>query len=161
MQDLFTRHSIHSGLARTKSIGLSIRTIFSSRRSSVSLLAVFLVLSLLLSPATGFAQADTSSLSGTITDPSGAVLPNAKVTAHNEATGQDRSVTTSASGSYTIPNLVTGNYTIRVEAQGFSSAVQQGTHIDPNIGSRYDVSLKAGETSTNITVQADTNTRQT
>lgn len=161
MQDLSTRHSIHSGLTRAKMIALSFRTIFSSQRGSVSLLMASLFFSLLLSPVTGFAQADTSSLSGTITDPSGAVLPNAKVTAHNEATGQDRSVTTSASGSYTIPNLVTGNYTIRVEAQGFSSAVQQGTHIDPNIGSRYDVSLKAGETSTNITVQADTNTLQT
>jgi len=136
MQELFTRHSIHSGLTQAKSIALSIRTTFLSRCSSVSLLAASLVLSLLLSPVMGLAQADSSSLSGTITDSSGAVLPNAKVTAHNEATGQDRSVTTSASGSYTIPNLVTGNYSIRVEAQGFSSAVQQGTHIEHHGASR-------------------------
>ena len=115
----------------------------------------------LMAPVAAYAQADSSSLSGTITDASGAVVPNAKVTAHNEATGQDRSVTTSGGGSYTIPNLATGSYTVKVEAKGFSNAVQQGTHVDPNIGARYDAQLKTGGASTNVTVQADANTLQT
>ncbi len=116
---------------------------------------------LLMAPVAAYAQADSSSLSGTIMDASGAVVPNAKVTAHNEATGQDRSVTTNGGGSYTIPNLPTGSYTVKVEAKGFSNAVQQGTHVDPNIGARYDAQLKTGAASTNVTVQADANTLQT
>lgn len=137
------------------------RAIYVFRRPRFEHFAGALLPMLLLTPVTLMAQADSSSLSGTITDTTGAVVPAAKVTAHNEATGQDRSVSTNEAGSYTIPSLATGSYTVKVEAAGFSSAVQQGTHIDPNIGSRYDVALKTGEASTNITVQADANTLQT
>ena len=112
-------------------------------------------------PTLVYAQADNSSLSGNVTDSSGAVIPNAKVTAKNDATGAVRTVTTNASGSYTLPNLTPGNYTVNVEAGGFSTAVQQGTHLDPNIGARYDVALKTGGASTSIVVQADANALQT
>ncbi len=112
-------------------------------------------------PRPSYAQSSSSSLSGTITDASGAVLPGAKVTVHNETTGQENVITTSGSGSYTFPNLAIGSYTVRVEANGFATAVQKGTHLDPNIGARYDVALKTGESSTNITVQANANVLQT
>ena len=108
-----------------------------------------------------YAQSSSSSLSGTITDASGALLPNAKVTAHNEGSGQDSTVTTNQSGAYTFPNLAIGSYTVRVEAPGFEAAVQQGTHLDPNIGARYDASLKTGQSNQSITVQADANVLQT
>jgi len=125
-------------------------------------ITAFSTLSLfVIAPGAARAQSDASSLSGTVKDPSGAVVPNARVTAHNEATGQDSSISTNGSGSYTIPNLPSGIYTVRVEAQGFTSAVQQGTHLDPNIGARYDVALKTGEASTTVTVQANANALQT
>jgi hypothetical protein len=127
-----------------------------SNRSAFSLLLL-----IFLFPAIALSQSDSSSLSGTVTDPTGAVVPNAKVVAHNEANGQDRTVQTNASGSYTITNLPPGDYTVRVEAQGFGTVVQRGTHLDPNIGSRYDAALKPGESSTTVTVQADANTLQT
>ncbi len=130
------------------------------RRHRLPLLAP-LVPCLLFAAPMAYAQSDSSSLSGTITDASGALVPNAKVTAHNDATGQDRSVVTSQSGAYTIPNLPTGIYTIKVEAKGFSTAVQQNTHVDPNIGARYDTQLKTGEASTSVTVQANANALQT
>ncbi len=107
------------------------------------------------------AQADMSSLSGTVTDTSGAVIPNAQVIAHDTATGQNHSITTNSSGSYTIPNLPPGIYNVHVEAQGFTPAEQEGTRLDPNIGARCDVALKAGTTSTTITVQANANALQT
>ena len=102
-----------------------------------------------------------SSLSGTVTDSSGAVIPNARVIAHDVATGQNHSITTNSSGSYTIPNLSPGVYNVHVEAQGFTPAEQEGTRLDPNIGARCDVTLKTGSTSTTITVQANANALQT
>src|SRR6202034_315392 len=90
-----------------------------------------------------------------------AVVPNARVTAKNDATGAIRDVTTNTVGAYTITNLPSGNYTVSVAAQGFQTAVQQGTHLDPSIGAQVNVSLKSGNTSTTVTVQADANRLQT
>src|ERR1700709_832722 len=101
------------------------------------------------------AQSDTSSLSGTVTDPSSSVLANAKITVHNNATSSDRSITTNENGSYTLTNLPSGNYTIRVEANGFQSATRSNVHLDPNIGSRIDMVMKVGDTSTVINVDSD------
>jgi len=65
------------------------------------------------------AQSDTSSITGTVTDASNAVVANAKITIHSNATGNDRSINTNESGNYTITNLPSGTYTIRFEATGF------------------------------------------
>jgi hypothetical protein len=67
----------------------------------------------------GYAQS-TATLTGTITDPSGAVVPQAQVTVHELATGADRSVASDASGLYTIPSLQPGTYSVTVHASGFS-----------------------------------------
>lgn len=112
-------------------------------------------------PSFSYGQADTSSASGTVTDSTGAVLPNAKVVVHNDATGAERTATTNSSGYYTVTNLPPGSYTIRIEAPGFQSAVRSGNHLDPNIGSKIDVALQAGSNATTVTVQADANTLQT
>jgi hypothetical protein len=107
-----------------------------------------------------FAQ-DTSSLSGTITDASGAVVANAKILIHSNDTRAERETTSSDSGSFTVPNLVPGSYNIRVEAQGFQTATLSDVKVDPNIGRRIDVSLKNGDTTTTVTVEASANTVQT
>jgi hypothetical protein len=130
-------------------------------RRSVCIAQPALLSMLLCLPLAANAQSDSSSLSGTVTDPSGAVVPNARVTAHNDSNGQDRVVQTNGSGSYTITNLSPGNYTVKVEAKGFGTVVQKGTHLDPNIGSRYDAALVVGESSTTVEVEADANTLQT
>ncbi len=125
------------------------------------LIALLVLLLAAVHPSPARAQADASSLSGTVTDSSGAVIVNARVTAHNDATGQDSAQTTNSSGAYTFPSLAAGDYSVKVEAQGFATTVQNGTHLDPNIGSRYDATLKAGQSTTTVTVQADANTLQT
>ncbi|HZD76380.1 MAG TPA: carboxypeptidase regulatory-like domain-containing protein, partial [Acidobacteriaceae bacterium] len=119
------------------------------------------ILLLVVSGTCVLAQSDTSSLSGTVTDSTGAVVPDARVTAKSDATGAVRNVTTNSVGAYTITNLPSGNYTVTVEASGFQTAVQQGTHLDPSIGARVDVALKSGNTSTTVTVQANANRLQT
>ena len=136
---------------------------FPFRAASRALLfaAIFPAVPLVVAGTCALAQTDTSSISGTITDRSGAVVPNARVTARNEATGQTRSVNSNNVGAYTFTNVPSGSYTVTVEAQGFQTAVQQATHVDPSIGAQVNVSLKSGATSTTVTVQANANRLQT
>ena len=69
----------------------------------------------------------TASLSGTVTDPSGAVVPNAKVTVHSLATGLDRVVSTDSAGLYIVPSLIPGDYRVQATASGF------GTYTVPKV----------------------------
>ena len=108
-----------------------------------------------------YAQSDSSSLSGSVTDASGAVLPNAKVTIRSNATGAENVVTTNASGNYNVPNISSGDYSVRVESAGFQGETFNNVHVDPSIGKRVDVSLKVGNTSSVVTVEASANTVQT
>src|SRR5271163_3445777 len=85
------------------------------------LAAIFLSWLLLASPV--FADL-TGDVQGTITDPTGAGVANAKITIKNVATGQTRVVTSSPSGEYSAPQLEIGNYLITVEKDGFKSFTQ-------------------------------------
>src|SRR5919112_6088133 len=84
---------------------------------SVALLALAFV----LSPAAAFAQSDRGAITGTVADPQGAVVPNAKVTATSLDTGEVREVTTGDSGSYTMPELKAGRWKVSAEAAGFKT----------------------------------------
>ena len=108
-----------------------------------------------------FAQSDSAALTGSITDASGAFLPNAKVTIHGTATGSDRVVTTNDSGNFVAPNVEPGDYSVRVEAAGFQTTTLRGVKVDPSIGKRIDIVLKIGDTSSSVTVEASANTVQT
>ena len=79
----------------------------------------FLTLVTLLACALGAAAQSTGSISGTVTDPSGAVVPNAQVTIHSLATGLDRIVKTDSAGLYNVPSLQPGDYRIQAGASGF------------------------------------------
>lgn len=107
------------------------------------------------------AQSDTSSLSGTVADSSGAVVPKANITLTNQATRAEIHSTTNDGGNYNITNLPTGSYTMRVEAAGFQTTSLSDVHVDPNIGRRVDVAMKIGDTTTSVTVEANANTVQT
>ena len=108
-----------------------------------------------------YAQSDSSSLSGSVTDASGAYLPNAKVTIRSNATGTESIVTTNASGNFNLPSVNAGDYSVRVEAAGFQSATLTNVHVDASIGKRVDFSMKIGDTSSVVTVEAASNTVQT
>src|SRR5262245_48515490 len=81
---------------------------------------------LLLLPCILLAQSGNATLSGTVHDPSGAIVPNAKVTALNSATGITKETSTNASGLYVIPNLIPGPYNVSVSAPNFQSKQIQG-----------------------------------
>src|SRR5437867_10155960 len=91
-------------------------------RNSLRLgLAVALLIAFLLIPAGGPAQTISSTLLGTVTDPSGNVVPRAVVVVTNESTRDQRSSTTDATGGFNFPSLLPGSYTVKVEATGFRS----------------------------------------
>jgi hypothetical protein len=107
------------------------------------------------------AQSDTSSISGTVTDTSGALVPNAQVTVHNNATLADRTVASNENGVFTLTNLPAGDYSVRVTKTGFQNSTLNDVHLDPSIGRRVDVTMKVGDTSVTITVEAGANVVQT
>src|SRR5262245_61542972 len=72
-----------------------------------------------------FAQRDLGTIVGTVTDPQGAVIPNAKVTIKEDATGLTYDITTNEAGEYIRPALKAGTYTVTAEATGFRRVAQQ------------------------------------
>src|ERR1700724_2710069 len=76
-----------------------------------------------LLPAGAQSTVATGSIQGTVTDPNGAVVPNAAVTIKNKATGQNSKLTTSSSGTYASGALSPGEYEVRIEAKGFQTQV--------------------------------------
>jgi hypothetical protein len=111
--------------------------------------------------SSAYGQNITSSISGAVTDSSGAVVADAKVTVQNSATGQNFSVKTDSRGAYTVTNVQPGTYTVVATAQGFQGVTQNNVIVDANIGRQVDFSLTVGSLSTNVTVEADANALQT
>ncbi|WP_128913861.1 TonB-dependent receptor [Granulicella sibirica] len=125
-------------------------------------LASLFLISLAAPPVwSAYGQSDSSSLSGGISDASGALLPNAKVTVRNNATGSEVTASTNESGNFTLPNVTAGNYTVKVEAAGFQSVTLNNVNVDPSIGRHIDVAMKVGESTSTVTVEAGANSVQT
>ncbi len=99
------------------------------------------------------AQVTTADVLGTVTDNSGAVVPNAKVTITNTATNEPRSGQTGSSGDYVFTFLNPGRYTVRVEASGFKSSVSPVT-ISAGDRARVDAQLQVGATNETVEVTA-------
>ena len=116
----------------------------SSYMQKIVRIAIFLAVTVLISTS-ALAQQPTASLTGTVVDPAGAVIPGATVTATNKATSFSRSTTTNSDGLYVISNLPVGMYQIRVEAQGFTTKVSQGL-VALTVGQsvRLDAELSTG-----------------
>ncbi len=112
----------------------------------------FLALAVLSSIcAVGAWAQSTATLSGTVTDPSGAVVANTHVTVHSLATGVDRLVDTDSAGIYSVPSLQPGDYQIQATASGFS------TYTVPKVTLEVDqvvtVNIRLAVSSTGVTVQ--------
>jgi len=97
----------------------------------------------------------TASIVGTVTDPSGAAVPGAKVVITSSETGLIRSTTTNTTGSFAAPELAIGRYSVRVEAQGFKAFERTGITLNVNDTVRADASLQVGESKESVTVEAN------
>src|SRR2546426_12627820 len=95
-----------------------------------STLSLFLVLAFtIFSAGHAHAQVTGATLSGTVTDASGAVIPGVLVSIKNRATGVTRDVMADEMGFYTAPNLLAGNYDVTVSNPGFTTVVQSNTAL--------------------------------
>jgi hypothetical protein len=113
------------------------------------------VLSAAALAAPGRAQtAGTATIVGTVTDTTGAVVPNAKVTARNVGTSFVYESLTTAQGDYFLPNLNSGSYELRVEAAGFKSVLRSGIVLRINESPRIDIRLEVGNVTESINVDA-------
>lgn len=99
-------------------------------------------------------SAASAQISGTVVDPQGAVVPGAKVTATNQATGVQRSVNTTSTGNYVIPNLQPGKYDVGVSAKGFAPGTTKDVVL--NLGDQRDLGFKLGLAGSTESVEVTT-----
>lgn len=116
--------------------------------------SIFSLLVLTLLCAAAIAQTSRGTLTGTVTDGSGAVVPNATVKITEGATGVSRQTTTNEAGIYRFDAVDLGTYTISVQAPGFSGAAKSGVIIQSAHVSRIDFALKVGAAQETLTVEA-------
>ena len=116
---------------------------------------VTLVLLILCWPGLCTAQtASTGALTGTISDQSGAIVPGAEITARNEATGRTSTAVSQDDGRYTVVLLPPGTYRVEFTKNGFSVTVAPGIRVNVTETARFDVAMKVGAITQNITVEA-------
>ena len=121
------------------------------RKRQKIILKVFVWLSLLISSPLLWAGI-TGSISGIVTDPSGAVVVGATVTVVNPQTGINSAIHTDKSGFYNFPDLAVGTYDLQVAQTGFRSFEQKTIVVEANSAIRIDVHLNLGEVSEKVTV---------
>ena len=102
------------------------------------------------------AQTMTSSIVGTASDPSGAVIPGVAVTVTNVDTGIKSTTTTDSVGNYTVGQLPPGKYQIEAEIAGFKKFVRQNVALELTRQLRIDMQLETGTTTETINVEATT-----
>jgi outer membrane receptor protein involved in Fe transport len=121
-------------------------------RVAVALLALIAVIALV--PATGWAQLTRGTISGTIKDNTGALLPGVTVIITNNGTGVVRTAATNASGFYRAPALEPGTYTVKAELQGFKALENRDVPVLPSAEATVDFSLEVGGLTETIDVTA-------
>jgi hypothetical protein len=119
-------------------------------------LSLALLASLSFSVSQARAQAVYGSIFGTVTDPKGAAIPGATIEVTDVSKGTIVSVTSNATGDYTVPHLIPDVYNLKVTAKGFEAFETTGINVLADTAPRIDPMLTVGATATTIEVNADT-----
>jgi hypothetical protein len=130
------------------------------KRLLSQLAAALVVIAISANIAFGQAGA-TSSLSGVVADPTGAVIPGAEAKVRNNATGADFTTVTVENGTFAVPALAAGIYTVTVSLPGFKQAVLNNVKLDVGVPATVHVTLELGEASESVTVEAGAEILQT
>jgi hypothetical protein len=101
------------------------------------------------------AQTALGTITGTVTDPAGAPVPNVEVTATAVATSLGYRATTSESGTYVIPNLPIGQFSVRATATGFKQVTRSGINVEVAQRLRVDISFELGSVSDSVEIRAE------
>ena len=128
---------------------------FQKRGSAVGVFLALAMVLLLPWETRTYAQVVGATLSGTVTDASGGIVPNAKVSIKNLATGVTRDVTVDAAGFYTAPNLLPGNYEVRFSASGFATEVNNNITLTVGAQQVLNASLRVGQVSQQVIVTTE------
>jgi hypothetical protein len=125
-----------------------VQSIFPAKARGLAVLCVLLFVG-------SFAFAQEATVVGTVTDPSGSVLPNVAVTITSSDTGQVHTFATNDDGQYVAAGLPIGHYTVKAEAAGFKSASKDGVVLNVGDRDRLDFALTVGAVSEQVTVEAN------
>jgi hypothetical protein len=122
----------------------------------IFLIGVLALSVLVFLPSPASAQAVYGSIIGTVTDPNGAAVPNAKITVTNVRKGTSDTVTTNADGNYSVTHLIPNVYSVKVEAPNFKSSETPNVNVSADTSSRVDIPLQLGQVteSVEVTVEA-------
>ena len=124
-----------------------------NRTSFVVTISIVAILAPLISPAS--AQTIFGTILGTVTDPSGAGVPNIVVIVTNQGENISREVRSDAEGNYRAENMKAGLYTVSVKAAGFKDMVLTDVRLDARQTVRADMKLALGSTEEKVTVEAN------
>jgi hypothetical protein len=108
-----------------------------------------------LIPTTAFGQAVYGSVLGTVTDPQGAAVANAKVTVTNQRKGTADTTTTNGDGNYSVTHLIPDVYTVSAESAGFKVSQTKDINVSADAGARVDLQFQVGGTSETVEVTAE------
>ena len=122
---------------------------------SVAIPVAVLLTACLFVPSARAQVAAAGAILGTVTDASGAIVPDAEVTATNEGTQQSRTVQTNAQGFYSIESLLAAKYDVTVKKTGFQTYAAQNVTVDAGLRVQVNVALQIGTEATKIQVQAE------
>src|SRR5436190_6384527 len=118
-------------------------------------LSSIVVLAFCISLATGlFAQEYRATISGLVTDKTGAVLPGAKIVATETRTGTKVQSVSDSGGQYSLPFLLPGDYEIGVQASGFKAFTRKGLHVGSGDHPVIDIQMELGDVSQTVEVRA-------
>ena len=107
---------------------------------------------MLLTPLRIYPQVAGATLSGTVTDQSGAVIPTAQFSIKNVSTAVTRNITSDTAGFYTAPNLLPGNYEITVSASGFATQLRTGITLEVGAQQHLDITMQIGQVTEKVQV---------
>ncbi|MGH9715104.1 MAG: carboxypeptidase regulatory-like domain-containing protein [Candidatus Acidiferrales bacterium] len=129
-----------------------------SKRFGIKYVLLFSAVAILITLLSGgrlWAQAQTATLSGTATDPSGAAVAGAKITVTNTGTNVPHATTTNAQGFYSVPDLTVGTYSVTASQSGFQTVVKTGVTLTVGSTVVANVSLPVGQVSQTVSVEAN------
>ena len=125
----------------------------STRYCYLTALAILLSI-LVMIPSVGLAQQASATVTGVVSDPSGAAVPSAQVALTNINTSVVRSTTANNEGAYSLLNVTPGSYTIKASANGFTTMTQTQVTLEVNQTATLDFHMKVGEAQSTVTIEA-------
>jgi hypothetical protein len=139
--------------SRTTLLGVPFRRLFG--------VAIFILMLSGMTSRPAVAQVVYGSVLGTVTDPSGSVIPDAVVTLTSRETSISKETTSDPSGRYSFVNVLPGHYNLKVVSKGFRTLSENDFEVVPNVVQRIDPKLEVGQISDQVTVDATASVLQT